>query len=276
MSIVETKSGLQVKPLDNYFKNDPGGPLPQPAFVTLIVAPKGSGKTTLLLNMLSYYSKTFHKIYIFSATVRLDKKWEPYLARLDESKEKKVYEKFDSGVVEKLFRLKDEEKQNLNSLIIYDDMISDNKTFAKWSKNVITKSCFNARHYGISSIIVSQKFTEIPANLRNQCNNLIISRLSQTELQAVYESMTGLNNIPQDKFMILYRYATSEPFCFLNVDVVRTVLYKNFDKIEWKDKQMGRKVMLKRELEKEKRKEMKRLAKEILMNRGIDIASSLQ
>ena len=271
MSIVETSSGLKIQPLDNYYKDvKQSKPIPDPAFVILIVAPKGGGKTTLLLNMLGYYSKCFHNIYIFSATVHLDPKWKPFLERLDESKEKKVFNKFDPLILEKIMRQRDEENIKKNSLIIYDDMISDNKTFAKWSKNSITRSIFNARHYGISSIIVSQKYTEIPANIRNQCDHLMISRLSQAELQSVYENMTGLDAIPEDQFRVLYRYATRERFHFLNIDIIGGgVLYHNFNKIEWHEKQVSKKRMLEREKQKLERKELKKRAKEILQSQSI-------
>ena len=125
MSIVMTKSGLVVEPLDNYYKDsNVSKPLPDPAFVTLIVSPKGGGKTTLLLNMLNYYNKVFHDIFIFSATVKLDMKWKPFLDKLDESKTKKVFQKFDPKILETIMRQRDEEKVKKNCLIIYDDMIS--------------------------------------------------------------------------------------------------------------------------------------------------------
>jgi hypothetical protein len=246
-------------------------PLPDPAFVTLIVSPKGGGKTTLLLNMLNYYNKVFHTIYIYSATVKLDLKWKPFLDKLDESKEKKVFTKFSPTLLEKIMRERDEgltPKRNI--LVIYDDMISDNATFAKFTKNTITRSVFNARHFGISTIIVSQKYTEIPANIRNQCDHLMISRLSQAELATVYDNMTGLGNIPLDQFQILYKYATQERFKFLNIDVIGGgVLYKNFDKIEWAEKRESKKSATKRQAAAMERKELKRRAKEILTSKGV-------
>lgn len=235
MSIVQTNTGLVVKPLDNYFGNANTGPLPQPSFMTLIVAPKGSGKTTFAINMLSYYEKCFHRIYIFSRTIHLDPKWKPFLEKLDQSREKKVYTSFDPSVLERIYHRREVEKTKENTLIIYDDMISDDKTFAKWSKNAITGSIYNQRHFGISTIIISQKYTEIPSNIRNQLDSLIISRLSGNELDHVYKTTTGISDMPQDTFNTLYKYATLERFDFLVVNIPMRELYKNFDRIEWKE-----------------------------------------
>lgn len=50
--------------------------LPDHEFTMGLIAPKGSGKTTLLCNLLRFYKKYFHSIYIFSPTVKNDDKWE--------------------------------------------------------------------------------------------------------------------------------------------------------------------------------------------------------
>ena len=267
MSIVETTTGLKVHKLDDYFKDRTPGPLAPPAFMTCIVAPKGSGKTTFLINLLHLYQKKFHHIYLFSATVRLDPKWEKTLAKLNEEKERKVFEQFDPSVIQKIMYRRDVEKKKEHTLIIYDDMISDNKCFAKWSKNEITKSIYNQRQYMVSTIIVSQKYTEIPSNMRGQMDTLIISRLSNNEIDLVYNSLNGLNDIPEEEFKILYKYATRERFDFMLIDLVGRKLYKNFDLIEWQDKSLSKKKQLEREISREMRKRLKKEAKDLLMAR---------
>ena len=54
----------------------PHNVLPTHEFTMGIIAPKGSGKTTLMINLLAYYAKYFHAIYIFSPTVKNDEKWD--------------------------------------------------------------------------------------------------------------------------------------------------------------------------------------------------------
>ena len=49
--------------------------LPGHEFTMGLIAPKGSGKTTLLVNLLNFYKKHFHKIIIFSPTIKNDEKW---------------------------------------------------------------------------------------------------------------------------------------------------------------------------------------------------------
>jgi predicted AAA+ superfamily ATPase len=123
MSITLTKSGLKVEPLDNYYKTTVSKPIPDPDFLLLVVSPKGGGKTTLVLNLLNYYNKVFSAIYIFSATVKFDLKYKPLLDKIDESKEKKVFDVFKPEVVDKLMKRNGDEKAKDHVLILYDDMI---------------------------------------------------------------------------------------------------------------------------------------------------------
>ena len=85
----------------------------------------------------------------------------------------------------------------------------------------------------------------------------------------LYDNMTGLSSIPADQFKILYSYATNERFSFLNIDVMTGTLYKNFDKLEWKDKHQTEKTRTKRQRERDERRELKRQAKDILTTRGV-------
>lgn len=262
MSIVQTNTGLVVKPLDNYFGTANSGPLPQPEFMVLCVAPKGSGKTTFIINFMNYYEKVFHHIYIFSRTIRLDPKWKPFLDRLDESKEKKVFTEFQPEVLKNIYTRREIDKKKERCLIIYDDMISDDRCFNKWGKNEITGSIYNQRHFGISTIIISQKYTEIPSNIRNQLDTLIISRLSAIELDHVYKTTTGISDLPEDVFKTLYKYATNERFAFMLINIPMREMYKNFDKIEWQDKKLSTKKQLERETARLMRKKLKREARE--------------
>jgi len=261
MSIVQTNTGLVVKPLDNYFGTSNPGPLPQPEFMVLCVAPKGSGKTTFVINFMNYYEKVFHHIYIFSRTIRLDPKWKPFLDRLDESKEKKVFTEFDASVLKKIYHRREVEKKKERCLIIYDDMISDDRCFNKWGKNEITGSVFNQRHFGISTIIISQKYTEIPSNIRNQLDTLIISRLSGMELDHVFKTTTGISDLPEDVFKTLYKYATAERFSFMLINIPHREMYKNFDKIECKNEKVNTEKQLMREQQRLMRLKMRRDAR---------------
>lgn len=49
--------------------------LPKHEFTMALIAPKNSGKTTLLINLLKFYKGYFHKIIVFSPSIRNDEKW---------------------------------------------------------------------------------------------------------------------------------------------------------------------------------------------------------
>jgi hypothetical protein len=50
--------------------------LPVHEFTMGIIAPKGAGKTTIIANLLNFYKKYFHAIFIFSPSVTNDEKWD--------------------------------------------------------------------------------------------------------------------------------------------------------------------------------------------------------
>lgn len=56
--------------------------LPGHEFTMAVIAPKGSGKTTLLCNLIMFYKKFFHKIIIFSPSIKSDEKWD-YIKKQD-------------------------------------------------------------------------------------------------------------------------------------------------------------------------------------------------
>jgi hypothetical protein len=52
------------------------GLMPNHEFTMGFIAPKGSGKTNTIISMLEMYKGYFHKIYIFSPSIRSDCKWD--------------------------------------------------------------------------------------------------------------------------------------------------------------------------------------------------------
>ncbi len=50
--------------------------MPVHEFTMGLIAPKGSGKTTTIVNLLEIYRGYFHKIFIFSPTIKSDSKWD--------------------------------------------------------------------------------------------------------------------------------------------------------------------------------------------------------
>lgn len=71
---------LKIKPVpvpSSYNHPEPPNEiLPKHEFTMGIIAPKGAGKTTLIANLLYFYRKYFHNIYVFSPTVLSDEKWD--------------------------------------------------------------------------------------------------------------------------------------------------------------------------------------------------------
>lgn len=77
---IKRKHGsLQVKEIPQVIKGDHPDPphdvLPKHPFTLGFIAPKGSGKTTTLVNIVVFYAKYFHNIFVFSPTIKSDDKW---------------------------------------------------------------------------------------------------------------------------------------------------------------------------------------------------------
>jgi len=100
--------------------------MPIHEFTMGLIAPKGSGKTTTIINLLEIYSGYFHKIYVFSPTIKSDSKW-------DYAKKLKL---LIENVPLKKWIIRMTEKESVNSPVqplpldkIFTDIVDGNKKF---------------------------------------------------------------------------------------------------------------------------------------------------
>lgn len=104
---------LEVTEIPDSGKDHPNPPHPclmKHEFTLALIAPKGAGKTTLLINLLKFYKGYFHKIIVFSPTVKKDEKWK-YAKSL-------VLLKQNTELVEALAKIQKE--KNKESIVPYD------------------------------------------------------------------------------------------------------------------------------------------------------------
>lgn len=125
-----TVQAIPVSSIDH--PDPPSDILPRHEFTIGLIAPKGSGKTTVLIRLLDFYRGFFHRIVIFSPTVKNDEKWDwvktqKLLAKntaldlfIREIKNKKSKAEKISGVVER-GATNDDEVKELNKYLTPDD-----------------------------------------------------------------------------------------------------------------------------------------------------------
>ena len=78
------------------------------------------------------------------------------------------------------------------------------------------------RHYMISTIICSQKPTLISTTIRENATSLIIwKQRSSKALEVLLSEYDALVPGGKPTLLALYEYATSEPFSFLLIDLLR-------------------------------------------------------
>jgi len=191
----------------------------------MIVGSKRSGKSSLILSLLSspkLYKGHFHNIYMISPSSS-DGKMIPLVKELDS--QGKFYKELNEAVIEKILNeikaeqdaVKMKEKKlkrklpPIYNLLILDDVMADLPRSFK--KNKITSLFMNARHYNLSTMIVSQVYKGVPAQVRKQTDIIYTFPLVKKEKEAMCEDW----DIPEEVFEAAFEDESDHPFLTLNV-----------------------------------------------------------
>jgi hypothetical protein len=198
--------------------------LPKPPFYMLMVAPSGVGKTTLLMNMIcrkEYYGKKFDEdhVLVWSSTKDLDPTWSsPWLNGIVDRDN--IFNEFSQEHLQEVVdHIKKEREQNDHKpyLFIFDDMITEGICSTNpWMVGMLEKLSMWGRHVGISTVILSQKYSMISKKIRlRDTVDWIIFRVSKEEEKEITEEQCG--RLDKDMFTRVYQHATNEKFSFLHI-----------------------------------------------------------
>ena len=180
---------------------------PRIPFSMVITGQSGSGKTVLLSNLiLDIYRNCFSRIHIWSSSVFLDPVWEPVKKYVENdlgvnSEKEKVY--FDTCNIDEMQEVLDlqnkvnqyQKKNGANKifsvLFLIDDFI-DQASFAKHN-NSLNALYIKARHFNVSIISSSQKFTGLSTTVRTNSRQLIFFKLrNYKEVKSVLDELAGV------------------------------------------------------------------------------------
>jgi hypothetical protein len=172
------------------------------------VAPSGSGKSNWVVNLISLFSQgkgTFAQVFIICKD-----KEEPlykYLA----SKSDQIC------IREGLHSLPDLDKfdKDVASLVVIDDMMLDK------NQDKVLQYYIRCRKKSVSIAYLAQAYFVIPKVVRNNCNYLVLLKLSgDRELGLILKE----NSLGVDKKQMLsmYKYATQEKFSPFIIDIEST------------------------------------------------------
>jgi hypothetical protein len=171
-------------------------------FRALVIGGSGSGKTNWLMNMIKITSGTFEHI-----AVCLKSKHEPLYEYLAKKLPNSVT--FYENQVPAMSEL----EQYGSSLIVFDDLVA-----SKHLQNQISEYFIRGRKQGISMVYISQSYYAVPKLIRQQCQYIIMKKLSSDKDLALILREYGFN-VSFDDMMDLYEEATKTKEGFLMIDL---------------------------------------------------------
>jgi len=220
------------------------GILPNVRFFGMLVGKTGASKTTLLINMLLNpefgYDKIFKgdNIYIFSGSLNSDKKLEK-LIDAKEIPQSNLYSEYDNDLLNALYDKLEEEynERDMNDepveypLIILDDLsfaMGRGKEF-----NALTRLAQNSRKLGISVLITTQHYSQIPLAVRNNISFAVLYATSSKNLAIIEEEHNYLKSKRQFLTMWKDNVIGKRDFIVVNYDNDKNDIYlnKEFEKI---------------------------------------------
>jgi ABC-type dipeptide/oligopeptide/nickel transport system ATPase component len=187
----------------------------EPCSMIGLIGQSGSGKSTALIDFL-YRAPKFSEIHLFSGSGSATS--EPLYVLLKE----KIPEVVTYDTVEEVPALETFEKEN-EKLIVFDDFLQVNKK----GMDKLAKYATCARKSGFTCIFMSQNYTSIPKPISRNLHYIWAFKIPDARsVETIYRN--HVNGITKDQFKGLHQVITSEPRSFLNLDLRKNTLKKNF------------------------------------------------
>lgn len=215
---------LSIKPLETAKNKIPQRTLmeadviPRHPSSVLFNGSSGSGKSTLLLNLLTrpeFYRGYFNKIYLFSPTGGSDDLFKHLKLKKDH-----IFSDMNPKDLRKI--LDDQyaiiEKRGIDKsprvLLIFED-VQGSKKFM--NSKAFTESFIANRHFGVSTWLCGQSFTQTPRKCRLQANNIFYFRGSGSEADLITQEFCppGSN---KKEFSRILDSATRKRYTFMHIN----------------------------------------------------------
>lgn len=218
------------------------GVIPAVNFRWILSGPSKSGKSNLARWSLDKYyaggkgKSWFDDVYLLSPTANIDYCWadlkglkpknritnptsELLLKILNDQKKDIQGSTSDVSAQRMSSSQLSKRKQNAKKvLIIFDDAIAESKMI---NSKEFLKVFVAGRHYGISSMVMTQSYVKVPRSVRLQATHVCMFPSRSSEIQRLYDEH-GPKELTKNDFTELVQFATqadeSDPFPFLYVD----------------------------------------------------------
>jgi hypothetical protein len=170
------------------------------------IAPSGSGKTNFLLNLIEIFSRgdegTFQTVTVIT------KNSDEPLYRWLSSVSDQIIIKEGLNNIPKLDKFDKEQ----NHLVVFDDLVLEKDL------GPISQYYIRARKLNVSVVFLSQSFFMIPKIIRNNCNYMVLLKLSGNREVNMILSEFGLG-VTKEQLIAIYEYAPREKMQPLIIDL---------------------------------------------------------
>lgn len=198
-----------------------------PLRIAIVGASQRSGKSSIIVNLVcrdEFYNKDFkgENIYIISPSIENDLKLKKMI-EVKDIPEHNLFTEYDEGLLEELYEMLAEDyKESVdngevpsNKLIIFDDM-SYSGALKNKTHGIISKLFCNGRHILISTLLTSQKYSDLLTTCRENLNGAILFSCSNKQLDLIEQDHNFLKN--KKEFNNMFRDATKEKHSFFVVN----------------------------------------------------------
>ena len=201
---------------------------------TLFVGSTMSGKSNLIYSLLSekkFLKNYYDHIEIFNPNLSVDDS----IKVLNLPKEN-LHENLNTDEISQIYQEVIEAKKihdgfkcsHPRTLLVFDDCV-DNEKFIK--SQILKTLFYRSRHAHITVWIGSQYLRAIPKSLRANSQHIITLRPTKADLEIINEEFND-TSLDKKQFMSLIKYATKEPYSFLNINRTQQLnkrYMKNFE-----------------------------------------------
>ena len=177
----------------------------------IIIGPSGSGKTQLLLNLIMRWMK-WNKLYLVAPSVD-DQRCYEVLKDFNEN----ASEIAGESIIEFITDINeapsiDDIDGSVNNLVVYDDVMLDNQ---KNPARIFSRG----RHKNTDVIYVTQRYTQIPKVIRDNCNILAVFNGVDTHtLRNIWQTWCG-GDMEYNVFKNFFSHAQSTPHGFVTINL---------------------------------------------------------
>ena len=198
-----------------------------PLRVAIVGASQRSGKSNCIVNLIcrdEFYNQDIkgENIFIVSPSISNDEKLQK-LIEVKDVPETNLFTEYDEECLEALYKMLTDDYEEAvankmkpeQKLIIFDD-ISYKGDLKRKQHGIVSKLVCNGRHILVSTIVCSQKYTDLPTVLRENLNGCILFSCSNKQLDLIEQDHNYLNN--KKHFYDMFRKATDEKHSFFVIN----------------------------------------------------------